>query len=429
MSRTYCVFLLFIFLLIANSCKSTEFSGFDYDPEGGEVTTDREITPQKVRSIGSTVDGVWISNEFPGARVNDVIRVDENHYRLVIDPENHPINNSAWYGFKIWSDERKTITLELQYPESRHRYSPQISTDNGESWKNISETEHTINTDSDSGIATLTLSTGPERIWVSAQELHTTRQYSQWEKELMQKPFVQKSIAGYSHQGRPISLLKIAQRSLRPEKGVIIMYGRQHPPEVPGYIAGLRFLEIISADTPLAKEFRDRFDVWAFPLMNPDGADNGHWRHNAGGVDLNRDWQALNQPETRAVTDALKPLLNRPNRTVYYGIDFHSTSSNIFYPIEKDEDTFPLHFTYSWHEALTEALPDVTVRNLPYDTTSPIAKNWTFHTFGSDAVTFEVSDDMTGEELETYATTAAKIFMEKMIEAYDNNIAPAAQLD
>jgi len=207
------------------------------------------------------------------------------------------------------------------------------------------------------------------------------------------------------------------------------MYGRQHPPEVPGYIAGLRFLEIISTDTPLAKEFRDRFDVWAFPLMNPDGADNGHWRHNAGGVDLNRDWQALNQPETRAVTDALKPLLNRPNRTVYYGIDFHSTSSNIFYPIEKDEDTFPLHFTYSWHEALTEALPDVTVRNLPYDTTSPIAKNWTFHTFGSDAVTFEVSDDMTGEELETYATTAAKIFMEKMIEAYDNNIAPAAQLD
>lgn len=35
--------------------------------------------------------------------------------------------------------------------------------------------------------------------------------------------------------------------------------------------------------------------------MNPDGVDNGHWRHYAGGIDLNRDWANFNRPETRAV--------------------------------------------------------------------------------------------------------------------------------
>ena len=41
--------------------------------------------------------------------------------------------------------------------------------------------------------------------------------------------------------------------------------------------------------------------VIVYPLMNPDGVDEGHWRHNTGGIDLNRDWAHYNQPETRQV--------------------------------------------------------------------------------------------------------------------------------
>ena len=39
------------------------------------------------------------------------------------------------------------------------------------------------------------------------------------------------------------------------------------------------------------------------PLANPDGVEQGHWRHNAQGVDLNRDWDRFQQPETRALRD------------------------------------------------------------------------------------------------------------------------------
>ncbi|HBQ61210.1 MAG TPA: hypothetical protein DD671_16725, partial [Balneolaceae bacterium] len=65
-------------------------------------------------------------------------------------------------------------------------------------------------------------------------------------------------------------------------------------PEVTGYRSSLYFLEELASDSELAARFRQTFVIKAFPLLNPDGADMGHWRHNAGGIDLNRDWENFN---------------------------------------------------------------------------------------------------------------------------------------
>ena len=43
----------------------------------------------------------------------------------------------------------------------------------------------------------------------------------------------------------------------------------------------------------------EKFRVLAFPLMNPDGVDLGHWRHNAGGIDLNRDWSTTTRKKLK----------------------------------------------------------------------------------------------------------------------------------
>lgn len=247
----------------------------------------------------------------------------------------------------------------------------------------------------------------------------TTNELQQWLNVLAQKPFVQKQVAGTTHQGRPVQLVKMTEHSEQPVKGVVIVYGRQHPPEIPGYLVSQYFLENLAADTPLAKDFRKYFDVWAFPLMNPDGADNGHWRTNAAGIDLNRDWQHFNQPETAAARDALLPLLNRKDRKVFYGVDFHSTAYNVLYPILKEIDTFPLHFTYIWADQIKEKMPDLDLQMEPFDIDSPIAKNWIFKTFGADAVTFEVGDETPRDQLEKLGVRAAEIFMADMIREYE----------
>src|SRR5690606_34619577 len=89
-------------------------------------------------------------------------------------------------------------------------------------------------------------------------------------------------------------------------KRVVVLMTRQHPPEVTGHHAFMSFVETITENTPQAKLFRDKFLIYLFPLVNPDGVEGGHWRHNTGGIDLNRDWEDFNQPETRAIRDYLK---------------------------------------------------------------------------------------------------------------------------
>lgn len=404
-------------LLTATSCRTTEeFTGYDYDPEGVTETTDREITEQNKRTIGFLSDGVWITNEFSASRVSDVTRVDEYHYKVRIDPEISPVNNSPWYGFRIWSDEEVSVTVELEYTDGRHRYIPKFSQDDGATWTEADSTQYSRDSETNNGFIYLDLN--EEKLWVSAQEVYTTREYRAWAEKMAMKPFIQQSVVGYSHQGRPVPKMKIAQRSDKPVKGVILIYGRQHPPEVPGFIFSLHFLERLAGDDELAETFRRYFDIWAFPMMNPDGADNGHWRTNAAGIDLNRDWVHFNQPETRAVRNAIMPIKKRSDRRVYYGIDFHSTGTNIFYPILREIDTFPLHFTYDWYDRIVEEVPQIDLNIQAFDIVSPIAKNWTHRTFGVDAVTFEVWDNQPRSELENYAKKSAEIFMEMMIEAY-----------
>jgi cytosolic carboxypeptidase protein 6 len=415
------IYYSLISFLLFTSCRSTSpepFTGYEYDPEGVTETFDREIDKQHKRTIGFLSDGVWISNEFSGARANDVFRTDEYQYTVVIRPEIAPINNSPWYSFKIWGSDSTRVTIEMAYPdEGRQRYTPKISQNGGESWETISPEYY--QTDSDTNHGFLELDVSADTLWISAQELYTTAHLADWMDAYSEKSFISLNTAGYSHQGRPISQFNISKPSDEPVKGVIIIYNRQHPPEIPGYITGLKFIETLAGDTELASRFRDYFDVMAFPMMNPDGADNGHWRTNAAGVDLNRDWEHFRQPETAAVRDALLLLKGKTERKVFYAIDFHSTGRTLFYPIIKEIETFPLHFTYRWADAIKEELPEIGLSVEPFDIVSPIAKNWTYKTFGADAVTFEVWDELPRNKIEKLGKHSAKLFMELMIEEFE----------
>ncbi|UCH65834.1 MAG: hypothetical protein JSW63_01495, partial [Ignavibacterium sp.] len=117
--------------LIAAACteKEDDIKGLAYDPPGATITTDKEILPQHKRTFLFSNTGVYASNEFEGARLNDFYQVNDSVYTAVIFPENSPINNSAWYSFKLWADERQNIILNLAYNDGTHRYVPKLSYD------------------------------------------------------------------------------------------------------------------------------------------------------------------------------------------------------------------------------------------------------------------------------------------------------------
>lgn len=406
---------LFLSLMVAFfiSCKSSEeFTGFSYDPPNVTDTQDREVKPQYRRIIGAGEPTVWVSNRFEGARVNDFYALNDSTFEIYIKPENSPINNSPWYAFSIWSDTSRSATIRLNYNNARHRYVPKIST---------ADTLHPINMENaiyDTATKTLEFKLELDKAptTISAQLITDSEYYENWLSKFSGKSYVDIREIGKSKLGNSIKELVVDEVDETKKAGVLILMSRQHPPEVSGFLASQYFIEEVASDAKLAQEFRSEFIVRSFPLINIDGVLNGHWRHNAAGVDLNRDWVNFNQPETQAIRDALLPILNDPSKKVYYGIDFHSTNENIFYPIEENVETFPDNLTQRWVPFIEEANPNVTFVSEEFDTSSPISKNWIYKTFGADAVTFEMDDELNKETIEQIARSAARSLMELLLD-------------
>lgn len=94
-------------------------------------------------------------------------------------------------------------------------------------------------------------------------------------------------VIGYSVQGRPIEAQRYGDGG-----NVIVIVGQTHGNEDSPH-------ELVEAAK--AHAWSDT-TVWVIDTANPDGA-AVHSRYNANGVDLNRDGQAMSQPESRTVRD------------------------------------------------------------------------------------------------------------------------------
>ena len=378
-----------------------------YDPPGSTVTTSRAIEPvsHAVRSFADV--GVWFGSDFAGARLGRVFNTSDSDFVAVVKPENAPINNSPWYAFKVWSRARRTIRLHLTYDGGDHRYTPAISTD-GVHWRQVESSR--VKRERATGSAIIWLDVSRDTLWVSARPLLTTDAVKSWEDSLAQLPFVRLDVIGTSTQGRPLRRLTIGEGA----EGEVLIIGRQHPPEVTGAWALESFVGTLAAQTPLAESFRQRFTAQVVAVVNPDGVDGGHWRHNAGGVDLNRDWFAFNQPETRAVRDAFLGAVSNPNN-VLFGLDFHSTWSDIFYTLDSTVTVRNPLFTERWIQQIEEAVPGFTARIEPSNLDSPIFKSWFVRQFGAPAVTYEMGESITRQRAQTIGTAAAEQMMKMML--------------
>ena len=143
---------------------------------------------------------------------------------------------------------------------------------------------------------------------ISAQEIQNSNDVKNWiNKILKNKSYINLVTIGETNLGRPIWVLDITKGSPK-DKPLLLFFTRQHPPEVTGYFAFKSFVEELINNNPVAELFLNKYRVLAFPLVNPDGVDLGHWRHNAGGIDTNRDWGHYRQPEIRSIVNFIKKL-------------------------------------------------------------------------------------------------------------------------
>jgi cytosolic carboxypeptidase protein 6 len=197
----------------------------------------------------------------------------------------------------------------------------------------------------------------------------------------------------------------------------VLIISRQHPPEVTGTMALVAFVEEIAGDSPLAREFRRRFRTHVVPLVNPDCVDLGHWRHNTGGVDLNRDWADFLQPETQLVRDAFLRATSRPGDAVWLAADFHSTQRDVFFTLDRAFETEPPRLIDQWLQYIAAQLPHYTVSDGPSGLGGPTSRNWFYNQYRATALTYEVRDNTDRALIREVAVTAARGMMEVLLRA------------
>ena len=374
-------------------------------------TTSRPISIQDKKQFTYPESDVVFSNDFDGARLNGVIQENDSTYRLRITPENIPINNSAYYAFKIKSTKAQNLYLQFDYPPPyTHRYVPKINRGNG--WT-IAAGEFIDNID---GRTQLKLTKVSGTVLVSAQELQNSGHVAQWaEAQQAKNSMIDFKSIGESTLGRPIWVMDIQQGNAK-GKPVIVFFTRQHPPEVTGYLAFKAFMEELLSKTDLSDDFFDQYHILAFPLVNPDGVDLGHWRHNAGGVDTNRDWSKYRQPETRAIVKYIEKTLRKEKANLVLGLDFHSTWYDVFYTNKERQSTpFP-NFLDQWFSALEARIPNYKVNEKASNSTQPVSKGWLLYGHNAVGVTYEIGDETPRDSIQLIGQTSAKALMEILVE-------------
>ena len=374
-----------------------------------------KVALQVKRTWRFELDQVCFTNAFPGARLNDCQRLAPREYRLMIRPENQPVNNSAWYAFRVEAQAAGALTVHLVYEGGRHRYHPQISRD-GRNWQLVKE-DHYIH-DREQQTATLTVKVGAAHpLWVAGGELIGVAELETWCEQLSAHPFVRRSVAGLSLGGRPLQMLTIGDPA---SQNVVLIISRQHPPEVTGTMALQAFVKRLCSDQPVARKFRQHFATVVVPLVNPDGVMQGHWRHNNNGVDLNRDWRKFAQRETRQVRDALLRVVTRPATRPFLFLDFHSTHRNLFYTQADRHETFPKEFTRRWLAAIGQRFPAYRFqRQGSHNPRGGTSKSWAYEQFGIPAITYEVGDRTRRDLIGQVAAGAAEEAMKLLLASLD----------
>ena len=400
--------LLFVLLLYSfYSCQTYQAKPYDF-PSPVDTTT-KPIALQEKKIYAFPQQEVFASNLFDGARLNNFIFIKDDLFQATISPENVPINDSPYYAFKIWSSRSKSIRLELNYTKSKHRYHPKISKD-GKNWMLLDSNLVQLSIDSTNAI--LTLDIDSDTLWVAAQEIQNSTQVQQWCEAKAAHPNVQLSSIGKSKLGKDLWFLDIGEGATK-KKDVIAILSRQHPPEVTGYFAMQAFLDEILADNPLSNAFRKKYRILVFPLMNPDGVDLGHWRHNAGGIDLNRDWAYYHQPETQQIANYIVKAVQENKSELILGFDFHSTFWDVYYTNKEIPEHIP-HFKDYWLRGIHTSLGEE-INERPSFLGGPVSKNWFFTQFDALGITYEIGDSTPRDYIQKKGQISAIEMMELLI--------------
>jgi len=344
---------------------------------------------------------VRISTDFLAAGQHRCLAREGDRFILRVDPEiavDPPVNPSPWYAFDIDSARGGPVEVVLDYGGYWHRYAPRIRRP-GEDWRLLDDAA--IEVFEEDHRARLVLDLPPGQTRIAAQPPLAPADIARWSDRFAGEHGFQRVEYGRSREGRALSAIVAGPADA---DRLVVALTRQHPPELSGGRAFEALADTLAA--ALAQDAMPGYRVLFLPLVNPDGVANGHWRLNAGGVDLNRDWFEAGEPEIAAA----QALIEREagGRTVVAFLDFHSTRRTLVYnpPAGLAERGDALMADMAARFAAAMETPPDWVEG--HNAEAGTSKAWALRTFGVAGLTVELADEATPAESATVGRVAAE---------------------
>jgi hypothetical protein len=362
--------------------------------------------PDAARKTICTGQGVTVDAAFPSAGRHDcVVAVDGS---IVVSVDHEPaldegINPSPWFAFRLKSDAPRTVTVTLDYTDYTHRYAPFISTD-GSNWAQLGAERVSLNERRTRASLKLDLPRGT--LWVAGQPLSPSRDNLDWTRRILAGQGFSEQRYGTSLEGRPLV-------GFVGGGGVeaIVALTRQHPPETTGQEAWRGFVErVVTRRDEAATRFRARYRIILAPMPNPDGVDGGHWRLNAGGVDLNRDWGTFSQPETKALSDWIRA--QAAGRRVVSMMDFHSTDRTVIYAPPLDAPSPTIAFLPALESRLSGVLNAPPEWSYSHNASGGTSKGWALEQLKAPGITVELWDQIPAADARAFGVAVADALIE-----------------
>jgi hypothetical protein len=350
--------------------------------------------------------GVMVDAAFPSAGRHDCIVTPDGGVVISVDHEPalvEGINPSPWFAFRIRSDAPRQLAVTLDYTDYSHRYSPYVSS-NGVDWVTLASDRVSLN--EKKSRATLRLDLPKGTLWVAGQPLSPSRDNVEWTRKALGGEGFKEVRYGVSLEGRPL-IGFVGGGGI----DAIVMMTRQHPPETTGQEGYRGFVErLVDRDDAAARSFRARNRIILAPMPNPDGVDGGHWRLNAGGVDLNRDWGPFTQPETRALSAWIKEQVG--TRRVVSMMDFHSTDRTVIYAPPLDAPSPAIGFLPALKDRLDGSLAMPPDWSFAHNANGGTSKGWALEALKAPGVTVELWDQIPAADARALGAAAADALIE-----------------
>ncbi len=346
-------------------------------------------------------NGVVLSADFPAAGRHDCVIGPDGEIVVSVDHEPtlvEGINPSPWYAFKLTSDAPRDVKITLDYTDFKHRYTP-LYTPDRRIWSEMKPEDVTLNERKTRATFTVPLVKGDT--WVAGQMLSDSEDNVRWTRDALGGKGFSETRYGTSLRDRPLIGF-----SGGGGLDTIVILTRQHPPETSGQEAYRGFINrLFGRDDDKAKAFRARTKIIIAPMPNPDGVDGGHWRLNAAGMDLNRDWVRLTQPETKALTEWIKKEV--ASRPVVAMMDFHSTDRTVIYAPPLNSPSPTIGFLTALKTKFDSTLKQPPEWSYAHRADSGNSKSWALETLKAPGITVELWDDIDWKDADALGRTAA----------------------